>query len=92
VVRVIVGNFTAEQIENFKRAGEIAMKNEQQRLRNVAADKRTYKSAARKFEPQLHDGAVCRDCGRTVTVDEYRKGQTNCCLRGVVPAEQYVEV
>ena len=38
---------------------------------------------------QEHPGAVCSDCGRTVTNGEYSYGGSNCCKADVVPEEQY---
>jgi hypothetical protein len=34
-------------------------------------------------------GAVCSECGRTVTEAEYSKGESNCCKAPVVPEEEY---
>jgi hypothetical protein len=38
---------------------------------------------------QEHPGAVCSDCGRTVTNGEYSYGGSNCCKADVVAEEEY---
>lgn len=37
----------------------------------------------------LHHGAVCSECGNTMTTVEYSKGESNCCKADVIPAEDY---
>lgn len=36
-----------------------------------------------------HPGAVCSNCGKTVSEGEYSEGQSNCCKQDVVPEEEY---
>jgi hypothetical protein len=36
-----------------------------------------------------HPGAVCGECGRTVTMGEYSGGQSSCCKAGVTAEEEY---
>lgn len=36
-----------------------------------------------------HPGAVCSECGRTVTQAEYSSGEAMCCHADVVPEEQF---
>lgn len=70
---------------------------------NKGWDSRGRGRAKKNFEPpssvvkkdpddemkKLHHGAVCSDCGRTVTNGEYSKGESNCCKKDVVPEEEY---
>jgi len=37
----------------------------------------------------LHYGAVCEECGRTVTNEEYSCGEAKCCHADVIPEESY---
>jgi len=53
---------------------------------------RMEKLLARTTLPEMereHPGAVCGDCGRTVTEGEYSFGGSNCCKADVVPEEEY---
>jgi hypothetical protein len=36
-----------------------------------------------------HPGAVCQECGRTVTTGEYSIGESSCCRQPVVSQEEY---
>lgn len=36
-----------------------------------------------------HHGAVCNNCGRTVSMNEYTSGESKCCKNDVVSEEEY---
>jgi hypothetical protein len=38
-----------------------------------------------------HPGAVCSDCGETVTESAYSTGQSGCCGKDVVAEEEYMK-
>ena len=38
---------------------------------------------------KLKHGAVCSECGRTVTEREYSLGESECCKQDVVSEEEY---
>lgn len=40
---------------------------------------------------ELHYGAVCSCCGRTVTEEEYECGESLCCDDYVTSEEEYCE-
>jgi hypothetical protein len=45
--------------------------------------------AMKKKQEELHYGAVCSHCGKTVTNREYSKGESDCCGKWVVSEEEY---
>ena len=52
--------------------------------------RQTYKpSLEEPHNKPLQHGCVCSDCGKTVTEDEYSKGDTDCCQAMVVGEEDY---
>jgi len=47
------------------------------------------KRYGRLAEETEKPGAVCSDCGRTVTIVEYSCGESTCCKAEVVAEEEY---
>lgn len=41
------------------------------------------------LEKIMHPGAVCSDCGATMSEDEYSCGRSDCCGADVCAEEEY---
>lgn len=67
-----------------QRGQERVAKEEEALMRKEQVDRILHRPGAKE-----HPGAVCGHCGRTVTNNEYSRGKSDCCEKGVVPEEQY---
>ena len=77
------------RIESIMKFNEICEDDIKSMIENLALIKLLEADQKQDNFLKLHNGAVCLDCGRTVTEKEYSDGETDCHHVEIIPEEDY---